>query len=95
MGVKWRSGERGRGGRGEGGQAGGAAQKGSKLQLSLGPVDAGIVALEPGKSQHQLEMTQVGHLEGESFGMNPMDAHAGRKVVSDRTGGRDTAIDHL
>ena len=34
-------------------------------------------------------------MEGESFGMNPMNAHAGRKVVSDRTGGRNTAIDEL
>ena len=73
MGGKWRSGERRRGGCGEegggrgGGQAGGAAQERSKLQLPLGPVDAGIVALQPGKSQHQLEMTQVGHLKGESF----------------------------
>ena len=27
--------------------------------------------------------------------MNPMDAYAGRKIVSDRTSGRDTTIDQL
>ena len=34
-------------------------------------------------------------MEGESFGMNPMNAQTGREIVSDRTGGRNAAIDQL
>ena len=44
--------------------------KGSgKRQNSRRPVDAGVVAFQPGKPEHQLEVTQPGHLEGEFLGM--------------------------
>ena len=38
---------------------------GVERQLPLGPVDAGVVALQPGTPQHQLEMAKPGDLEGE------------------------------
>ena len=45
--------------------AGGGAEGGGERQLPRGPVNAGVVALQPGKPQHQLEVAKPGDLEGE------------------------------
>ena len=50
---------------GGGGHAGGGAEGGGERQLPRGPVNAGVVALQPGKPQHQLEVAKPGDLEGE------------------------------
>ena len=34
-------------------------------------------------------------MEGKSFRMNPLAAHAGRKIVSDRTSGRGATINQF
>ena len=69
MGVREGSG----GGWGGGEHAGGGAEGGGERQPPLGPVDAGVVALQLGKPQHKLEMTKSGDLEGECLGVYPMN----------------------
>ena len=61
MGVR----EGGGGGGGGGEHAGVGAKGGGERQLPRGPVNAGVVALQPWKPQHQLEVAKPGDLEGE------------------------------
>ena len=97
--VRGRSGRRGggRGGRGRKGrgQAGGSAERGVECQHALGPIDAGIVALQPRKPQHKLEVAKSSNLEGECLCVSPMNAEMRGKVVGNATSGRDTAIDEF
>ena len=67
-------GKGGGGGKGRGNQADGGAEGGGKRQNSRRPVDAGVVAFQPRKPEHQLEVTQPGHLEGEFLGMRSVNA---------------------
>ena len=83
-----------RGGKGRG-QASGSAERGVERQHALGPVDAGIVALQPGKPQHKLEVAKSSDLEGECLCMSPMNAEIRGKVVGNGTSGRNTAIDEF
>ena len=69
MGVREGGGGRG----GGGGHARGGAEGGGELQLPLGPVNAGVVALQPGKPQHQLEVAKPGDLEGERLRVSAMN----------------------
>ena len=55
-------------------QAGCSAEGGVKCEHAFGPADAGIVALQPGKPQHKLEVAQSGDLEGECLCVSPMNA---------------------
>ena len=79
-------------GGGGGGHAGGGAEGGVERQLPLGPVDAGIVALQPWKPQHKLEMTKSSDLEGECLRVKPMYAEVGGEVVGNGASGRNAAI---
>ena len=69
MGVK---GGRGEGGRGN--QASCGTEGGVEHQHARGPVDAGVMALEPRKPQHQLEVAKSGDLKGKCLCVNAMDA---------------------
>ena len=91
-GGEWGS-ERGAEGGGGGEHANGGAKGGVKRQLPLGLVDAGVVALQPWKPQHKLEMAKSGDLEGECLRVKPVYAKVGGEVVGDRAGGRNAAID--
>ena len=64
----------GSGGRGGGGVAGGGAEGGVEREHSLRPVNAGVVALQPGKLQHQLEVAKSSDLEGECLCVSPVVA---------------------
>ena len=70
-GRKERGRERGsseEGGRGRGGcNAGGGAEGRCKGKGTPRPVDARVVPGQPRKSQHQLKVTQPGHLKGKIF----------------------------
>ena len=66
-------GKEGRRGGGRG-QASGRAEGRGKRKDAGRPVDAGVVALQPGKPEHQLEVAQPGHLEGKGLGMTAMNA---------------------
>ena len=91
--------ERGRGvgGGGEegGGDAGGGTEGGGERQRAHSPVDARVVAPQPRKPEHHLEVAQPGHLKGEILRVRPMDTQLGGEVVSDRARGRHTAIDEF
>ena len=63
----------GGGGGGRGGEAGGGAEGGVEREHPLRPVDAGVVALQPGKPQHQLEVAKSGDLEGECLRVDAMN----------------------
>ena len=84
----------GKGGKGEG-TGSGSAVRGVERQHALGPVDAGIVALQLGKPQHKLEVAKSSDLEGECLCMSPMNAEMRGKVVGNGTSGWDTAIDEF
>ena len=71
---EWGSRGGGEGGGGGRGVASGYAEGGVEREHPRGPVDAGVVAAQPGKPQHKLEMTQPGELKGEGFCVNPMNA---------------------
>ena len=92
-----REGEKKEGGGGEeeggGGKAGGGTEGGVESQHPRSPVDAGVVALQPRKPQHQLEMTKPGDLEGKCLRVNALDTKLGGEIVGDRPGGRNAAID--
>ena len=60
------SSEEGRRG-GRGCDAGGGAERGSEGEGTPGPVYARVVPGQPRKSQHQLKVTQPGHLKGKIF----------------------------
>ena len=82
-------------GGGGGWDAGGGAERGSKGQSTPGPVDARIVPGQPGESQHQLEVTQPGHLKGKVLGMGAMNPDEDRDVVSDGSSRGGTAVNEL
>ena len=76
-----------------GGKADGGTEGGGERQHPRRPVDVGVVALQPGKPQHELEMTKPGDLEGKCLSVNAMDTKLGGEVVGDRPDGGDAAID--
>ena len=67
--------------------------RGVKRQHPLRPVDAGVVASQPGEPQHQLEVAKSGDLEGECLRVDAVNTELGGEVVGDGAGGRDAAID--
>ena len=78
-----------------GGDAGRGAKRGCEGEGTPGPVNTRIVLGQPGKTQHQLEVTQPGHLKGKVLGMTAMNTNAGRDIVSDGSNRWCTAINQL
>ena len=76
---------RGEGRRGRGCDAGRGTERRSESERAPGLVDARGVPGQPWEPQHQLEVTQPGHLEGKVLCMSAMDTDAGREVVGDGT----------
>ena len=75
--------ERGRRGMGGGGDAGRGAERGCEGEGTPGPVNTRVVPGQLGKAQHQLEVTQPGHLKCKVLGVIAMNTNACRDIVSD------------
>ena len=48
------------------------------------PIYARVVACQPRKTQHQLEVAQAGHLEGKILCMGTMNTESGWEIMSYR-----------
>ena len=57
------------------------------------PVDAGVVADEPGEAKHQWEVRQADELKGNVFYMRAMNTDAEGVEMGDRSG--RTAVDEF
>ena len=75
------------------GPTGGEAKGGVKRKLTRLPIDVGVVAGEPRKTQDQREVGQRDQLEGNILRVAAMNAYGGRIEVDD--GGGKTAVDEL
>ena len=68
---------------GGGGDAGRGAERGCEGEGTPGPINTRVVPGQPGKAQHQLEVTRPGHLKGKILRVIAMNTNACRDVVSD------------
>ena len=75
-----------RGGKKGGNQAGGQTERRVKGEGAGLPVDAGVVADEPGEAQDQGEVRKADQLKGNVLCMGAMDSDAGWVEVGDRRG---------
>ena len=78
-------GDRGWEGKGKGclgrGKAGGRTERGGKGKGTQIPVNTRVVASEPRKPEHQLEVSERGKVEGKVFGMGRMDTKVSWEAV--------------
>ena len=87
------AGDRARGGKEGGNEAGGGAEGGVEHEGASLPIDAGIVARQPRKTQHQREVGEVDELKGNVLRVGAMNADAGGVEVSD--GGGRAAVNEF
>ena len=64
-----------------GGKAGGGAERGGEGKGTQIPVNTRVVASEPRKPEHQLEVSERGKVKGKVFGMGRMDTKVSWEVV--------------
>ena len=57
------------------------------------PVDEGIVARQPGESQHELEVSELDDVQGDVLRMQPMNPKPGGNEMGNR--GCGTAVNEL
>ena len=59
------------------------------------PVDAGVVASQPGEAQDELEVAEAHDVAGKVFGMGTMNTEMRGVKVGNRASCRDAAVDEL
>ena len=64
-----------------GGKAGGRTERGGKGKGTQIPINTRVVASEPRKPQHQLEMSERGKVKGKVFCMVCMNTKVGWEIV--------------
>ena len=87
------AGDRSRRGEEGGNEAGGGAQGGVESEGASLPINAGVVACQPWKTQHQRKVGEVNELEGNVLCVGAMNAYARGVEVSD--GGGRAAVDEF
>ena len=76
----------GGGGRRGGNKTGGRADLRREGERARVPIDGGVVACEPGKSQDHLKVGEPNDIKGNVLRMHAMYSETGRKVVGNERG---------
>ena len=85
----------GRGRRGRGRETRGGAKGGGEGELARLPVDAGVVACQPGEPKNELKVAERHDVAGKAFGMGTVNPKMRGAEVDNRTSGRNAAVDKL
>ena len=78
-----------------GGKAGGGAERGGEGKGTHIPVNTRVVASEPRKPEHQLEVSERGKVKGKVFVMASMNTKVSGEVVGYRPRGGRAAVNEL
>ena len=88
------------GGRGERRRGGGRETRGraegrGEGELARLPIDAGVVACQPGEAEDELKVAERHDVAGKAFGMGTVNPKMRRVKVGDRTSGRNASVNKL